>query len=67
MGQSNVQRICPRCRTHVLAVRQTPNHAIHAVVSLFTCGFWLIVWIILAIVSASSTYRCSQCGTPVGS
>ncbi len=67
MGQSNVQRGCPHCRVLVLAVKSTPNHAVHAVVSLFTCGLWLVVWAILGIISASSSYRCSHCGTNLGS
>jgi Protein of unknown function (DUF2510) len=30
-----------------------PNHALHAVLTLFTCGAWLPIWIIVAIVHAS--------------
>ena len=30
-----------------------PNHALHAVLTLFTCGAWLPIWIIVAIVDAS--------------
>lgn len=28
-----------------------PNHALHAVVSLFTCGLWLPVWLVIAVIS----------------
>jgi hypothetical protein len=31
-----------------------PNHALHAVLTLFTCGMWLPVWILIAIFSGSS-------------
>lgn len=31
-----------------------PNHALHAVLTLFTCGMWLPVWILVAIFSSSS-------------
>jgi hypothetical protein len=67
MGQSNIQRGCPHCQSYVLAIKSTPNHAVHAVVSLFTCGCWLIVWIILSVISSTSSYRCSRCGTDLGS
>jgi hypothetical protein len=30
------------------------NHALHAVLTLFTCGMWLPVWILVAIFSSSS-------------
>jgi hypothetical protein len=31
-----------------------PNHALHAVLTFFTCGMWLPVWILVAIFSSSS-------------
>jgi hypothetical protein len=34
-----------------------PNHALHAVLTLFTCGAWLPIWIIIAIVDAASRPR----------
>jgi hypothetical protein len=33
-----------------------PNHALHAVLSLLTCGAWLPIWIIIAIVDAGSSH-----------
>jgi hypothetical protein len=32
-----------------------PNHALHAVLTLFTCGAWLPIWIIIAIVDAGQS------------
>ena len=32
-----------------------PNHALHAVLTLFTCGMWLPIWIIVAIADASQS------------
>lgn len=32
-----------------------PNHALHAVLTLFTCGMWLPIWIIVAIVDAGQS------------
>jgi hypothetical protein len=37
-----------------------PNHALHAVLSLFTCGAWLPIWIIIAIVDAASRPRAAR-------
>jgi hypothetical protein len=32
-----------------------PNHALHAVLTLFTCGAWLPIWVIVAIVDAGQS------------
>ena len=37
-------------------------HVIHAIVSLFTCGFWVLVWLAHAM-SAEGAFRCTRCGT----
>jgi hypothetical protein len=29
-----------------------PNHALHALISLFTCGLWLPIWMIIAILDS---------------
>jgi hypothetical protein len=31
-----------------------PNHVLHAILSLFTCGAWLIIWLIVALVDQPS-------------
>ncbi|ARQ94607.1 membrane protein [Mycobacterium phage Journey13] len=33
------------------------NHAMHLVLSLITCGMWLPVWIVVAMVNSSRTRR----------
>jgi cytochrome c biogenesis protein CcdA len=45
----------------VLAERQTPNHILHLLLSVFTAGFWIPVWI-LVILFGSGAYRCPRCG-----
>lgn len=32
----------------VVVSGQRPNHTLHAILTLFTCGFWGIVWIVIA-------------------
>lgn len=46
----------------VLAERQTPNHVLHLLLTFFTGGAWLIVWIILAVFTVGP-YRCPNCGS----
>lgn len=33
----------------VLATGQPVNHVLHAIITLFTCGIWGLVWIVLSI------------------
>jgi hypothetical protein len=32
----------------VMEFGQKPNHVLHAILSIFTCGLWLFVWLVLA-------------------
>ncbi len=39
-------------------------HVVHALISLFSCGLWLLVWLFHAM-SASGPWRCTSCGADV--
>jgi hypothetical protein len=41
--------------TEIHTVRTGPNHALHAVLTVFTCGLWGIVWLILAVANPPKT------------
>lgn len=41
-----------------------PNHALHLILTLLTCGIWLPVWIIVSIVDAASTSGPRVAGQP---
>ncbi|MBY3543675.1 hypothetical protein HFN71_28755 [Rhizobium laguerreae] len=45
----------------VLAERQTPNHVLHLLLSIFSAGFWIPVWLAVTML-ASGTYKCPRCG-----
>ena len=51
---------CPSCDEYTKAERQSPNHALHIVLTLLTCAAWLWVYL-LAILMQS--YRCANCGS----
>lgn len=40
----------------------TPNHLVHALVSLFLLGLWIPVWIIVAVTSGNESATCVKCG-----
>lgn len=50
---------CPNCDKDVVTETQSPNHLIHLVLSLFTAGLWLPVWIIIAL---DPKKNCRDCG-----
>jgi hypothetical protein len=37
----------------VVAVSSGPNHALHLILTLLTCGMWLPIWVIVALFSPS--------------
>ena len=53
---------CLQCRQQRLFTRQGANHILHLIVSLFLCGLWIPVWILIAIADGNKAYFCSQCG-----
>ncbi|MBX3119698.1 MAG: hypothetical protein KF784_11580 [Fimbriimonadaceae bacterium] len=56
---------CPVCDKVVSANKAQANHLVHAIVTLFSFGAWIIVWIFASINAANSPWRCQYCGTVV--
>src|SRR5947209_7173196 len=42
------------------------NHAAHILGTVFLCGLWLPVWILVTLLHQFAHYNCSQCGLPTG-
>lgn len=53
---------CPRCKQHRLFQSEELNHVAHLIASIFLCGLWLPVWLILAVFERP-IWRCSFCGS----
>jgi hypothetical protein len=64
MGVKYRQRYCPNDREMVLAVKNTPNHILHVVLTIVTLGLWSVVWIVVTVLALGRPYRCQKCGTP---
>jgi hypothetical protein len=56
-------RYCGYCDRMRLSERQEPNNLLHFVLTVLTCGLWLPVWFVLAVVTPA--YRCQRCGSKV--
>jgi len=48
----------------MLHTKKTPNHVLHLLLTLFTAGLWLVVWILIALsASGAGEAKCGKCGT----
>lgn len=61
MGIQQLQLGCVRCQAITPHNVQKPNHLLHLLLTVFTAGLWLIVWIIIA-AGKGSTPACVRCG-----
>ena len=52
---------CPRCQQMKLYTQQTMSHTPHILATVFLCGLWLPVWILMA-AADNQAWRCSFCG-----
>lgn len=54
---------CPECDRMVLATREDPNHVLHLLISVFLCGLWLPVWMLIAWNQSQYAFQCPRCGS----
>lgn len=64
MGTEEWQTYCPTCQRNVLGRRETPNHILHFLITVLTCGLWIFVWGLIVLNAGGQPYRCAICGTP---
>ena len=55
---------CATCNHQTLHIVQEDrcNHILHLLLSVFTIGFWIPVWILVALSSGSEAPSCTVCG-----
>jgi hypothetical protein len=69
MPMRQLQLQCAKCDAIQPHNQPTPNHVVHALVSLFALGLWVPVWIIIAMGSGNAEATCVKCNnrrTPQG-
>ena len=52
---------CLQCERQVLIRRKGINHILHLLLTIFTAGIWLIIWILTALIR--QPWRCGVCGS----
>jgi len=65
MATSQVMHYCRGCKAMKMHVQPATSHVLHLLLSLFTFGIWIVIWI-LAAVSNASQKTCSVCGKVAG-
>lgn len=45
MGTNTERAYCRTCEAPVLAVKRTPSHVLHLLLSVVTAGLWILVWL----------------------
>lgn len=53
---------CSKCGHHQLFENNQINHHVHLVLSIVTCGLWLVSWVSIFIGHQIRPWRCQQCG-----
>lgn len=53
---------CVSCRQYVRGEKKAPSHILHLILAVLTGGFWLIVWLFIALWVGSRSYLCPTCG-----
>src|SRR5438552_18981973 len=51
---------CHGCKRQVMVRQETTNDVLYAILTLFSCGLWAIVWIISSM--SSRPWLCTVCG-----
>ena len=57
-----IQKFCGMCQRNVLATRPPTNHILHFLITVISCGLWVVVWLGLSI--RAGGHKCSSCGNP---
>jgi hypothetical protein len=53
---------CPRCKHTQRFIRVQTTHWFHAVMTIITCGLWIVSWIAIVIGRRIWPWRCKHCG-----
>ncbi len=60
MAHRQSMRSCAGCGVPTLHVQQKPNHVLHMLLSVFTIGFWIPVWVLVSLFQGRP--QCMTCG-----
>jgi hypothetical protein len=59
---ATIQKHCSTCGQPRPFEKKEPNHILHFLISVFTCGGWVIIWLFLSFGNSFESPRCKFCG-----
>ena len=62
MAVDQKSRYCKSCGTNTLHVRHRVSEMWGCLLTIFTAGLWIPVWIVMSLFGGLSSYRCQTCG-----
>jgi hypothetical protein len=63
MGMDQSSGFCKGCNRTALLARPGTNHVMHAILSVFSLGLWIPIWLLSCIKFGG--WRCQVCGVRV--
>jgi len=60
MAEIRGSMFCSTCRRQTASIRPRANHILHLILSLLSCGWWVPVWLLCALLPGAA--RCTVCG-----
>lgn len=61
MATERKRGFCKSCSQNRPVSRPSTNHILHLLLSIITCGLWIVVWILTSIKIGG--WRCETCGS----
>lgn len=62
MSTITTRRNCRTCGQKRLFAKEKQSNVLHLLLTVLTCGLWLPVWLLVAVLVAFRPYRCTVCG-----
>jgi len=57
-------QFCKHCEGKKVTIRNSINHLLHLLLSVFSAGLWLPVWLFISVIRPH--FKCTTCGNDVG-
>lgn len=64
MALCSIRAQCKTCQAPRLFQKEGTSNVLHLLLSVITFGFWLFIWIAMAVANAFKPFRCTTCGQP---
>lgn len=62
MSTTRMQRHCMTCGQPRLFEKPGPNHILHLLLTVFSGGLWIPMWVIITLFCSLTPFRCTVCG-----